>query len=192
MIAPREGLAGRALVVAFLVLAMAACGGAVSSPTGVAAGAGDVVTTGPVPTATPAASPASDAAEASEPAISTGGDCAALTDAAAGVQLWVTSIQAVTSDAQWQQLVADVHFDIYAFRERAELVAALPDAASQRVDPWSAHVGSLQELVRLAADAVATKTPFADGIGGRMVELAGALSVGGLMALQDAIAGAGC
>jgi len=49
MIAPRDGLAGRALVVAFLVLATAACGGAASSPTGVAAGDGDVVTTGPVP-----------------------------------------------------------------------------------------------------------------------------------------------
>ena len=192
MIAPRDGLAGRALVVAFLVLAMAACGGAASSPTGVAAGAGDVVTTGPVPIATPAAGPASEAAEASEPAISPGADCAAVTEAAAGVQLWVTSMQAVTSDAQWQQLVADVHFDIYAFRQRAELVAALPDAAPQRVDPWSAHVGSLQELVRLAADAVATNAPFADGIGGRMVELAAALSVGGMIALQDAIAGVGC
>jgi len=53
-------------------------------------------------------------------------------------------------------------------------------------------VGGLQELVRLAADAVATNTPFADGIGGRMVELAGALSIGGMMALQDSVAGAGC
>jgi len=192
MIAPRGGPAGRALVVAFLVLAMAGCGGAASSPTGVAAGDGDVVTTGPVPTATPAVGPASDAAKASEAAISPGGDCAAVTEAAAGVQLWVTSMQAVTSDAQWQQLVADVHFDIYAFRQRAELVAALPDAAPQRVDPWSAHVGSLQELVRLAADAVATNSPFVDGLSGRMVELAGALSVSGMMALEDSIAGAGC
>jgi hypothetical protein len=143
---------------------------------------------------TPAAGPASDAAQAAEPAepaISSARGCAALTDAAAGVQLWVTSMQAVTSDAQWQ-LLADVHFDIHAFRQRAELVALLPDATSQRVDPWSAHVGSLEELVRLAADAVATNTPFADGIGGRMVELAGALSVGGMIALQGAIAGAGC
>ena len=192
MIGPRGGLAGGTLVAAFLVLAMAACGGAASSPTGLGAGVSGVVTSSPVPTTTPAAGPASDAAEASEPAISSVGGCAALTDAAAGVQLWVTSMQAVTSDAQWQRLVADVHFDIYAFRQRAELVAVLPDAASQRVDPWSAHVGSLQELVRLAADAVATNTPFADGIGGRMVELAGALSVGGMIALQDAIAGAGC
>ena len=53
-------------------------------------------------------------------------------------------------------------------------------------------MGSLQELVRLAADAVATNAPFADGIGGRMVELAAALSVGGMIALQDAIAGVGC
>lgn len=192
MIGSRGGLAGGTLVAAFLVLAMAACGGAASSPTGLGAAVSGVVTSSPVPTTTPAAGPASDAAEASEPAISSVGGCTALTDAAAGVQLWVTSMQAVTSDAQWQRLVADVHFDIYAFRQRAELVAVLPDAASQRVDPWSAHVGSLQELVRLAADAVATNTPFADGIGGRMVELAGDLSVGGMIALQDAIAGAGC
>src|SRR4029077_11797046 len=128
MIAPRGWLAGRALVVAFLVLAMAACGGAASSPTGLGAGTGDVVTSGPVPTATRPAGPASDAAEASDPAISSARGCAALTDAAAGVQLWVTSMQAVTSDAQWQELVANVTFDIYAFRQRAELVAALPDA----------------------------------------------------------------
>jgi hypothetical protein len=146
MIGPRGGLAGRALVVAFLVLAMAACGGAASSPTGLGAGAGDVVSSGPVPTGTLAAGPASDASEASEPATSSGGDCAALTDAAAGVQLWVTSMQAVTSDAQWQQLVADVHFDIYAFRQRAELVAVLPDAASQRVDPWSVQRGASRSL----------------------------------------------
>jgi len=192
MIGPRGGFAGAALVAGFLVVAMAACGGAATSPTGIRAGAGDVVTSGSVPAATPAAGPASDAAASSEPAIASVRGCAALADAAAGVQLWVTSMQAVTSDAQWQQLVADVHFDIYAFRQRAELIAVLPDAASHRVDPWSVHVGSLQELVRLAADAVATNTPFADGIGGRMVELAGALSIGGMIALQDAIAGAGC
>jgi len=192
MIAPRGGLAGTVLVTSLVILTMAACGGTASSPGDVGAGAGDLVTPAPVATATLAVGPANDTAEASQPASSSGADCAALTDAAAGVQLWVTSMQAVTSDAQWQQLVANVNFDIYAFRQRAELVAALPDAASQRVDPWSAHVGGLQELVRLAADAVATNTPFADGIGGRMVELAGALSVGGMMALQDSVAGAGC
>ena len=192
MIAPRGGLTGKVLVTSLVILTMAACGGSASSPSDVDARAGDLVTPAPVATATLAVGPANDTAEASQPASSSGGDCAALTDAAAGVQLWVTSMQAVTSDAQWQQLVANVNFDIYAFRQRAELVAALPDAASQRVDPWSAHVGGLQELVRLAADAVATNTPFADGIGGRMVELAGALSVGGMMALQDSVAGAGC
>jgi len=189
MSTPRQG---RPLLVAgFLGLVLAACGGAVSGPTGLGTEPGDELSSGLAAAPTPVAQSLVTEAEP-EADTSSAADCADLSDAAAGIQLWVTSMQAVTSDAQWQRLVADVHFDIYAFRQRAELVAALPDAAPQRVDPWSAHVGSLQELVRLAADAVATNTPFADGIGSRMVELAGGLSVGGMMALQDSLAAAGC
>jgi len=110
MIAPRGGLTGKVLVTSLVILTMAACGGSASSPSDVDARAGDLVTPAPVATATLAVGPANDTAEASQPASSSGGDCAALTDAAAGVQLWVTSMQAVTSDAQWQQLVANVNF----------------------------------------------------------------------------------
>lgn len=100
--------------------------------------------------------------------------------------------QAVRTDAQWQRLAADITFDIFRFRQRAELVEPLMDAPSPGMDAWSIHAPKLRELVDLAAKAVATNTPFADGIGERMVTLAGSLSVAGMMALHDSVSAAGC
>ena len=93
------------------------------------------------------------------------------------ILLWPTIGYYVTDDATWQSTNAsDVDLDVAAYRNAIELVKDLPDATENGAEPWSAYAPKALELADLLEQAEASGTPFADGIGDRIRELASDLN----------------
>jgi hypothetical protein len=88
------------------------------------------------------------------------------------ILLWETIVYYVTDDASWQSASAtDDDLDAAAYREAVELVQDLPDATENGAPAWSEYAPKALELAGLLEQAEASGTPFADGIGDRIVEL---------------------
>jgi hypothetical protein len=93
------------------------------------------------------------------------------------ILLWPTIGYYVTDDASWQSTNAtDQDLDVAAYRAAIELVKDLPDATGNGAPPWSEYAPEALELADLLEQAEASGTPFADGIGDRIRELASDLN----------------
>lgn len=93
------------------------------------------------------------------------------------ILLWPTIGYYVTDDSTWQSTNAtDATLDVAAYRDAIELVKDLPDATDNGAEPWSEYAPKALELADLLEQAEASGTPFADGIGDRIRELAADLN----------------
>lgn len=93
------------------------------------------------------------------------------------ILLWPTIGYYVTDDATWQSTNAtDQDLDVAAYRAAVELVKDLPDATENGAPPWSEYAPEALELADLLEQAETSGTPFADGIGDRIRELASDLN----------------